>query len=352
MSDAETGEPLSWRRRGRTSNGPPLPGASSRTRQTGGSGASALSVADRVRIARTAGTPQAMVRVLAYRRGRDAAWRTMTYVARKSDYRFVVEGDVLLEGPAVLASTLDDWARDFSPRVNARDLVHFEVSVPPGNPRDPVYRAARSFADRSFGETHQYVLAEHRDTKHPHCHVLLKLKGHDGRMLDPRKHELGRWRVAFAEAAREEGLALEASPRVARGVVRRTPPQAIYQLRRRGDVPETDLARQEAAISAARAGEAGQSPFERSVAERVNAERQAFVEAGQRLEQAARASSDPGDRAMFLGMAHDVAAYAAAMPQQRTERQELIAKVRRIDELQAKAAASTRDFDRDRDVER
>ena len=78
------------------------------------------------------------------------------------------------------------------------------------------------------------MLAEHRDTPHPHAHLLLKLHASNGRHLDPRKADLAAWRQAFARAACREGVPLAASSCRTRGVQPRGDSRAVHELRRRG----------------------------------------------------------------------------------------------------------------------
>lgn len=133
-------------------------------------------------------------------------------------------------------------------------------------------------------------------------------------------------------------MPLEASSRAARGVLRRRPSQAIVKLRRRGVVPDTDAARQAEAIEAARdPGVAGSPAAEAGAIRRLARERAAFVEAGERLQRSAGAATSAEERAMLLDMARDVVAFAASLPTPVSERAEIIAKVRRADELRARS---------------
>lgn len=323
-------EEISWRRRGRTATEPKS--SIGRRRAVpdgggGGSGAARLTPADRVRIAR--GAPQAVLKVMKFRQGRDAVRRSLAYAIGKADWRYHVEGDVEQRGQGSVAAMLDEWEQDFSARKNGRDVVHIELSCPPGYDRDRVHAAARAFADAVFSANHSYALAEHRDTKHPHCHLLVKLKGYDGTTLNPRKADLARWRAQFAEKGREQGLDLEASSRAARGVGTKGVTQAVYQLRRRGQVPLTDIARAEAAVRDFAAGRTGRNPFEDAQAARNAAERAAFARDAARVRRAAEATADPRDREALRAAADDLAAFATTMPEPRTERQALLEELAR-----------------------
>lgn len=200
--------PVSWRRIGRVSRAESLDFRPRRRT------ARPLSLAEEGRIAR--GDAQAVVRILSFRRGTAAVLRTARYIAGKASGALLVEGGDEL-AYAALPDLVDDWSRDFARRANGRDVMHLEVSAPPGMNRVALRAAAATFAESVFGER-QYLLAEHRDTAHPHCHLLVKLGGSHRDRLDPRKADLARWREAFASAARDQGLALAASSCAARGV--------------------------------------------------------------------------------------------------------------------------------------
>lgn len=342
MSDDE----LNWRRKGRAGVEPraraprrPRPAAPALTGATRG-----LSVADRVRIARAAGAPQAVCKILKFRRGQEAVRRTLAYVLGKADWAYVVEGDAEVRGKASAAAMLDDWRADFTTRANGRDVMHLEVSAPPGYDRDALLAAARAFAAEVF-DGRQYALAEHRDTKHPHCHLVVKLKGDDGRSLNPRKGDLNRWRERFAHHARANGLALEASSRAARGVGRKGVSQPVYQLRRRGAVPRTDAARAAAAVADHREGRVAPNAFEAAQAARNAAERRAFAVEAERVKRAAEASTDDRERGELAAMARDLAAFAQGLPVPKSERQAMIEAYARADAI---LQNSGRDADRSR----
>jgi hypothetical protein len=333
---------LNWHRRGRTAaelRRRPTRRERSGSPPEGGGASPRLTVADRVQIARGAAMPQAVCKILKFRRGQEAVRRTLAYVLSKADWAYVVEGDAEAKGKTSAAAMLDDWKADFTTRANGRDVMHMEVSAPPGSDRDTVFAAARAFAAEAF-EGRQYALAEHRDTKHPHCHLVVKLKGDDGRSLNPRKADLARWRERFAHHARANGLALEASSRAARGVGRKGVSQPVYQLRRRGVVPGTDAARAAAAIADYREGRVAPNAFEAAQAARNAAERRAFAVEAKRVKRAAEASTDDRERDELAAMARDLAAFAQGLPAPKSERQLTI-------EAYARAEAILRDGGRD-----
>ena len=55
----------------------------------------------------------------------------------------------------------------------------------------------------------------------------MKMLGHDGNRLNPRKGELRQWRDDFALAMRDQGVDAEATPRASRGIVKKPESQVI-----------------------------------------------------------------------------------------------------------------------------
>jgi hypothetical protein len=53
-------------------------------------------------------------------------------------------------------------------------------------------------------------------------HIDVRAEGRDGKRLNPRKEDLHRWRVIFAERLRDWGIEAEASSQAASGVGRRS----------------------------------------------------------------------------------------------------------------------------------
>jgi hypothetical protein len=114
--------------------------------------------------------------------------------------------------------TLDEWSSDFSSRKNSRDTVHLVLSAPKGSDRLATHRALRSFAAETFSNNYSYVFTMHNDTDNPHGHLIVKMRGHDGIKLDPRKSDLKMWREHFAEKCHEHEIEVDCSSRLSRGI--------------------------------------------------------------------------------------------------------------------------------------
>jgi hypothetical protein len=97
-----------------------------------------------------------------------------------------------------------------------------------------VLAAARTFAREKFGAQHRYAMVLHTDQPHPHVHMVVKAEGEDGRRLHIDKETLREWREEFARMMREQGVAANATPRVARGRNKGSTKDPIYRAQRRG----------------------------------------------------------------------------------------------------------------------
>jgi type IV secretion system T-DNA border endonuclease VirD2 len=74
----------------------------------------------------------------------------------------------------------------------------------------------------------------HTDQQHPHVHMVVKAEGDDRRRLHVDKIMLRQWRQDFARMMREQGIAANATPRVARGRNRDKTQDARYRAQRYG----------------------------------------------------------------------------------------------------------------------
>jgi hypothetical protein len=114
-------------------------------------------------------------------------------------------------------------------------LVHnIVLSMPSPTPADKVLAATKVFAREKFGAKHRYAMALHTHQDHPHVHLVVKAEGHDGRRLHIDKAMLREWRQDFAQLMRDQGVAANATPRVARGRAKRVERDGAYRARRNG----------------------------------------------------------------------------------------------------------------------
>ena len=151
------------------------------------------------------------------------------YISRKGELTIESdEGDRIATRDAQKA-LLQDWHLELSAgqyraprdgRTIARrtKLVHnIVLSMPAPTPPDKVLVAARKFAREKFALQHRYAMVLHMDQQHPHVHLVVKAENEQGKRLHIDKAMLRTWREDFAQLMRDQGVAANATPRVARG---------------------------------------------------------------------------------------------------------------------------------------
>ncbi|MET0413018.1 MAG: relaxase/mobilization nuclease domain-containing protein [Polyangiaceae bacterium] len=162
----------------------------------------------------------------------------MTYITRNGKIDAYNERDEKISGNEEVKEVFKEWGfstAKASTRQRAQ-TVNFVLSMPEGTDPEAVLGAARAFAKKQFGANHQYLLALHTpetdpDPKappHPHVHLSVKAQGYDLTWLKRTKEDLQRWREDFAEKLRDRGVEAEATPRKARGVVKKSKSQAMH----------------------------------------------------------------------------------------------------------------------------
>lgn len=269
-----------------------------------------LKLAKAARVARRC--PEVMVKITSFgslktgaaKGGKSANFKTqLAYIARDGRLALETERGAVVRDKAALRDLIGDWSADFAGerrRKKQRDTLHMVLSMPEGTPEEAVRLAAGRFARKVF-KNHEYVFVLHapstdpdpKPALQPHVHLVVKMRGIDGRRLNPRKVDLDDWREAFAEAMRCEGVDAEATPRALRGVVRKAQRSVIRHIER-GDgrrPPRISKVRaakvKEAAVDleATSRGEAAHGrPWEGRIAARQQATRAAWLAAADEIE--------------------------------------------------------------------
>ena len=183
------------------------------------------------------GSSEVMVKITGFGKGGQHVRSHLSYISRNGKVELETDRGEILEGKAEVDALFKGWARSFDSEkrgAEQRDTMHMVLSMPESTPQEAVRDGARAFARKTFGKNHEYVFALHTDEPHPHVHITVKMRGFDGRRLNPRKADLQDWRDAFALAMRDQGVDAESTPRAARGVVRK-PERSIVRHIERGD---------------------------------------------------------------------------------------------------------------------
>ncbi|MBE0564025.1 MAG: relaxase/mobilization nuclease domain-containing protein [Ochrobactrum anthropi] len=116
------------------------------------------------------------------------------------------------------ASVYEQWRPQLSGR-ERRNAYHLLFSARAGTDANAVMAAARAvLEERAPG--YKFVLAHHTDTRHVHIHAMVQARSADGERLKFYKPDLVAWREAFAEKARENGIAMVATRRMDNAMTR------------------------------------------------------------------------------------------------------------------------------------
>lgn len=183
--------------------------------------------------------PQAMVKVI--RNGGTTNARGM----RDQMSYLEKDGDAKLEqSERYFGAKLDEegqealieaWGLVGESKTNSDKTTHFVVSFPRDTDHGAAYRAGRSWAEEMFasgtyGDVFDYYTAFHTDRAHPHIHIIVNRRGlENGDWLKVSRRSqfnYDEFRAVQVEVAAREGIFLEASPRLARGLSDRPIPDA------------------------------------------------------------------------------------------------------------------------------
>ncbi|MFN3669577.1 MAG: relaxase/mobilization nuclease domain-containing protein [Brevundimonas sp.] len=283
----------------------------------GGRGSSTEVRSQLARVVRRA--PEVMVKVTGRTGDGGHLLRHLDYISRNGKLPLEGPDGERLDGRAEVRALVEDWIAELAlepgRRKDSAMSLSVVLSMPKGVEAYRVQDAARAFASHTFGDRHPYVFALHDEGAHPHVHLSIRMLGDDGSRLNPRKADLQAWREAFAKELRARAVEAEATPRRARGVVRKAERTPIRKMRerfmeRRGPLPES---LQKALRSGLEGG--GRTDWLRPIENRQRDIRRAYVAESLRL---ARSSLED-DR--MLGRALE--AFVRSMPLPETRAQDI-----------------------------
>ena len=190
--------------------------------------------------------PEVMVKVTGGGGKVGAVAAHLAYISRKGELAIETDEGTRVATREAQGELLADWHLELSAgqyrgprdgRSTARrtKLVHnIVLSMPSPTPPEKILAAARRFAREKFGDQHLYAMVLHTDQRHPYVHMVVKAESEEGRRLHIDKAMLRVWREDFARLLREQGIAANASPSVARGRTKRATSTAIYRSQQRG----------------------------------------------------------------------------------------------------------------------
>lgn len=177
--------------------------------------------------------PETMVKVTGFSRGTGGIIAHLKYIGRAGNVELENERGEIYTNSEDIKALADDWMQDINRNKSykrQRDVMHLTLSMPKGTNPQSVKDAARSFALNQFAHNHEYVFALHTDTPHPHVHLAVKMQGLDLSRINPQKAVLQHWREEFASELRAIGVSAVATPRKARGQIKKPINGIVYHL--------------------------------------------------------------------------------------------------------------------------
>lgn len=277
----------------------------------------------------SAKSPEAMVRITGAAKGGKHVKEHLAYITRNGKIEAVNERGEAINGREAVKEFAQEWMIG-SPKQRqnrAPDTRNLMLSMPEGTDPQKVLRAAKTFADKTFGGERMYALVLHTDQAHPHVHLTVKTRGYDGKNLNPRKADLQAWRESFAHELRALGVAAEATPRRSRGVVKKPRKQAVFHMERahaagkRTVRPEVQLRKWEEALQEFKGVDRPKArPWEAKIAERQEKVRNAWKGTADVLAK----HPDPNAQAL----AKQIRQFIKEMPPVQTERQHMVEQIR------------------------
>jgi hypothetical protein len=297
-----------------------------RPRQVKGRGIS-INLPERLRAARR--LPEAIVKVASFSHGLHQVSDHLRYISRDGKLELEKDGDEFLRGEEDWKDLVAQWATDFDTRKRSRDAAHIVFSMPRGSDVYALRSAVRATGNRVFGD-HEWVFAIHQDTDYPHAHMLVKMRSRDGdKKLKLRKADLYELRQLFAEAAREQGIPLAATPRAARGVGRKPQRQWVLHLKKRGATPLAQVTAVRNLADEVRTQKHTERPWEKAMQIRYETERRSYFTESDALRQIA-AKRQGEEREKLEQAASDLNKFASAMSPPKTRYQILKERLRQI----------------------
>ncbi|WP_338825487.1 relaxase/mobilization nuclease domain-containing protein (plasmid) [Bradyrhizobium septentrionale] len=238
--------------------------------------------------------PEVMVKITGRTKGVEHLKSHLSYITRNGDLDAETEQGATLAGRTGLKDLQQRWEDDAGlddkRRRDASLSVNIILSMPAGTDAVAVKDSARAFAIEAFGYNHDYVFVQHLDDKHPHVHLTVRSRGHDGKRLNPRKADLQAWRERFAGELRLRGIGAEATPRRTRGRVRKADRGAVLAIRKRKITPDVDRLARKEVLSEIRGGKSIKHPWDEQIKSRQDAIRRRYLDYAAELQRSGAAA--------------------------------------------------------------
>lgn len=198
--------------------------------------------------------PEVMVRITGRQHGGGHVLANFSYISRlghgtdKELGLHTSDEEVIRDGREMqkLAQEWHEWEMGNDARRKGATSLSMILSMPSGTDPEKVKAAALDFARDEFANR-SWVASLHVDRDHPHVHLTVARRDHDGRRFHPNRDDLFRYRQRFAEKLRAHGIEANATPAKARGIDPTHEHIAARKIRENGGVPRLERTRSERA---------------------------------------------------------------------------------------------------------
>lgn len=185
--------------------------------------------------------PQVMVKVSGSSKGCDKAQAHANYIGRNGEVELEDETGQKFKG-VEQKEVLKAWQAMGIPEKDSegkhKEALHIVFSMPNGTNPQAMKTAVKNLVEEEF-TGHKYFIAQHLDTKNPHCHVLLCATDDRGARLNIKKQDLHNYRVNFVAKLAEQGIEATASRKIHRLNFKDTKRQGVYHRDIRENKPNT-----------------------------------------------------------------------------------------------------------------
>ncbi len=190
--------------------------------------------------------PQVMVKVSGRKSNAGQLSAHLDYISRNGKIALEDQDGILIaekDERQDLAALWDEAAAEAWPDRQATRAVALVFSMPEGTDPERLHDAVRDTM-AEIAQDHDYVMARHEDTDHPHIHVAVANAGARNRAFTTYKWQLRQMRETFAQELEARQIAAQATPCVFRMVEPTNRHQAVYHMARKyergeGEAPRT-----------------------------------------------------------------------------------------------------------------
>lgn len=179
------------------------------------------------------GSPEVMVKITGSSDGISKAMAHLKYIARQGNVEVEDENNVdYKDKESLYEIKFMMQAAQVPINSKKREYIHVLFSMPPNTPANELKEAVKTVCADEFSNRN-YYMALHDDTDHTHVHVLVSMRDKDRAneaRLDPRKPDIKRWRMKFAEELNDRGIDASATSRSARMKFEKGDSQAVANM--------------------------------------------------------------------------------------------------------------------------